>query len=108
MDSLKAIYKILERLDKAQDEDRPDFKDISAKSLGISEKRWTNVLLMMKDARLVDGITVNGPFGQNCEYMIIIDNAKITLYGLKWLDENSATNKILKAAKEIKDLIPGI
>ena len=108
MDSLKAIYKILERLEKAQDEEKPEFSDISATSLGIGETRWVNLIIMMQDARLIKDVSMTKPYGQEAKRMIFTDHMKITLDGLKWLEENSATTKILRAAKEIKDLIPGI
>jgi translation initiation factor IF-2 len=102
------IYKILEKLDETLDENNPDFTDLSPESLGISKERRNYILEMMQDAGLIKGVNfVNG--GRNrAAIMAHINNMKITLRGIEYLAENSSTAKILRAAKEIKDLIPGI
>lgn len=102
------IYKILVKLDETMDENNPDFGELSTEALGISKERRSFILEMMQDAGLIKGVTfVNG--GNNrVAIMTHIDNMKITLRGVEYLSENSSTAKILRAAKELKDFIPGL
>lgn len=102
------IYKILQKLDEVMDDNNPDFSELSSEALEISKERRSFILEMMQDAGLIKGVTfVNG--GNNrAAIMIHIDNMKITLRGVEYLSENSSTAKILRAAKELKDFIPGL
>lgn len=111
MKTQDVVYKIFQKLDETLDENNPDFTDLSPESLGISKERRNYILEMMQDAGLIKGVnfTRGGNSGNNrAPFMAFLDNMKITLKGIEYLAENSSTAKILRAAKEIKDLIPGI
>lgn len=108
MKTQDVIYKILEKLDETLDENNPDFSDLSPETLGISKERRNYILEMMQDADLIKGVTFTNGGRNRAPIMASMKNMKITLKGIEYLAENSSTAKILKAAKEIKDLIPGI
>lgn len=100
------IYKILDRLERAMDEDDFDWQEIDHQRLGISERRWLRVIEMMHDERLMEGLNIQR--GARGEATISVNSPRITLKGLSYLADNSSTAKVLKAAKLIKDIIPGI
>ena len=102
------VYKILQKLDETLDENNPDFTDLSPESLGISKERRNYILEMMQDAGLIKGVNFTRGGNNRAPIMVFLDNMKITLKGIEYLAENSSTAKILRAAREIKDLIPGI
>lgn len=102
------IYKILEKLDTTMDENNPDFNELSAEVLEISKERRSFILEMMQDAELIKGVNFVKGGNNRAALMTSIENMKITLKGIEYLSENSSTAKILRAAKEIKDLIPGL
>jgi hypothetical protein len=75
--------------------------------LGITEERWGALITMLVENEYIAGVEVT-------EYIayehptIVLDNPKITLKGLEYLHENSVMKKIFRAAKGIKDIMPGI
>ena|GEM_PF-7044291 len=103
----KVMYAILRRFAKAMDEDEqnPNFsKDVGHEAFGISEKKWTNIILDMKNAGLIEGIDIikNG----NRDYDIVhINRAKITLLGRKYLKDNNIFAKSYAVAKELREWI---
>lgn len=83
-----------------------EFQQISAEHLGISKCRWVKILEMLVQEEYVQGVTVSysldkTPFIEN-------RNIRITLKGLEYLSENSFMKKAARAAKEVKDWIPGM
>lgn len=105
-DTFDIIYKILNRLEKAMDEEDFNWREIDHINLGISEKRWLSIIDMMQEEQLMDGLPIK--WGARGESFISIDRPRITLKGLKYLSDNSSTAKIINAAKLLKDIIPGI
>lgn len=106
MDNFKAVYKILSKLEKAMDYPEFDKSQISADALDISKERWGRYIEMMADVGYVKGV--------NIEYLIDgstnvdIEDIRITLKGLEYLQENAIMRKMYRVAKGIKDVTPGI
>ncbi len=103
----KIIYAVLRRLAKAMDEDEkiPKFnQDIGHEAFGISEKKWTNIILDMKNAGYIDGIDIIEDGNEDYD-KIHINRARITLPGRKYLKVNSILAKSYEAAKELREWI---
>lgn len=107
VDSMKVIYKVLEYLDNSMDEERVDGIPISAESLGISDVRWSRIISMMVDQEMVTGFVKINSLGRTYPGFKL-SNPSITLRGLEYLSENSSSAKLYRAAKEIKEWIPGL
>lgn len=101
------ILDILRRLELAMDEEKPDFTDIKANAFGISEIRWTRILQMMDEKGLASGIKFTPWAGQTFPGVKFMD-LRITLRGIEYLADNTTTAKVIKAAKFLKDVIPGL
>lgn len=106
MDNFKAVYKILSALEKAMDLPEFDISQISASALGVSEQRWARYIEMMVDVGYIKGDSIQSNVVS--ELMVEVDDIRITLKGLEYLQENSIMQRIYKAAKGIKDVIPNI
>ena len=106
MDNFKAIYRILSELEKAMDKKECDVSRFDHEQLGITEERWVHYIEMLSDAGYVKGasITENLMGDVNCD----VSEMKITLKGIEYLHENSTMQKVIKAAKGIKDIVPGM
>lgn len=105
-DNFKCIYKILKTLEAALDYSQIDIQEIGYERLEISKERWIKYLEMMVDAGLIKGIAVKQYVDGECE--VINNDVKITLKGLEYLTENTIMQRMYKAAKGIKDVMPGI
>lgn len=106
MDNFKAVYRILSTLEKAMDLPEFDISQISADVLGVSEQRWARYLEMMADVGYIKGVRIQSDISGNL--IVEADDIRITLKGLEYLQENSVMQRIYKAAKGVKDVIPGI
>lgn len=106
MDNFKAVYRILSTLEKAMDLPEFDISQISADVLGVSEQRWARYLEMMADVGYIKGVRIQSAISS--DLMVEADDIRITLKGLEYLQENSVMQRIYKAAKGVKDVIPGI
>ena len=106
MDKFKAVYKILSALEKAMDLPEFDISQISASALGVSEQRWARYIEMMVDVGYIKGVSIQSNVVS--ELMVEVDDIRITLKGREYLQENSIMQRIYKAAKGIKDVIPNI
>ena len=106
MDNFKAVYAILRQLEKDMDHSQPCLEKIDHEALGVSETRWTRYIQMMlecgyiADAKVI--MTYYGELRCDCQ------NMRITLKGLEYLQENSTMQKLYKAAKGIKEVVPGM
>lgn len=107
METMKVIYKILERLEKAMDEEEFDWHEIDHRAFGISELKWTRIIQLMLERGLIDGFSLINTMGRTYPGVKPID-PRITFEGLEYLAENSNTAKIINAAKLLKDTIPGL
>jgi len=106
MDNFKAIYKILRSLEAAMDCPEFDITQINHEALGVSAERWARYIEMMSDTGLIKGVKVYGDILG--ETHIDNDGIRITLKGLEYLTENSIMQKLYKAAKGIKEIMPGL
>ena len=103
-DNFTCIYKILRALEASMDLSSFNTEQISAEKLKISEERLTRYIEMLNDSGYIKGVRVFTDItGETC----IEDNGiKITLKGLEYLTENSIMQRIYKATKGIKDILP--
>ncbi|WP_050353944.1 YjcQ family protein [Gottschalkia purinilytica] len=104
---MKIIYKILERLDKAMDEERFDWNEIDHNTFGITKIRWVRIMHIMNENGFIDGVSIVNTIGQKNSEVRFID-IRITLKGLEYLAENSNMGKLITTAKLLKDIIPDI
>ena len=105
MDNMKAIYKILDTLEKSLDEKDFDFTQITHEAIGISEYKWHRLIRILMHEGLVDGFIEIQTLGMRFpQYKIV--SPTITFKGLVYLAENSNIAKIINAAKLIKDIVP--
>lgn len=103
-DNFTCIYKILRALEAAMDYPNFDTEQISAEKLKVSEERWARYLEMMIDTGYIKGVRVYRDItGETC---VEDSGIRITLKGLKYLTENSIMQRLHKATKGIKDLLP--
>lgn len=102
MNNFKAVYIILSALEKAMDCPILDTDAISAKALGVSEERWARYIEMMIDAGYVKGANVHTDITGRT--VVEIDDMRITLKGLEYLQENSLMRKAYNVAKGIREL----
>lgn len=105
MDTMKAIYKILEVLDGSLDDENFDINKVKHEAIGISEHKWNRLIGIMQSAGLITGFAEVPMTGVMFPGYKII-SPTITFRGIAYLAENSNTAKILNAAKTLKDIIP--
>ncbi len=103
-DNFGCIYKILKALEKAMDYPEFDIAQINHEALGVSEYRWARYMEMMLTTGLIDGVKIY--YDINDTLRIVNDDIHITLKGLEYLSENTIMQRIYKAAKGVKDLMP--
>ena len=105
MDNFKAVYRILSTLEKAMDLPEFDVSQIGPDKLGVSEERWARYLEMMADVGYIKGVQIETCIDGSLN--VDASEMRITLKGLEYLQENSIMQRLYKAAKGIKDVIPG-
>lgn len=105
--TMEIIQKILDHLDKSMDDERIDLTPVSRESLGISDARWSRIIGMMLEEGLVEGFAEVPMAGVAYTGYKAMD-PRITLRGIQFLADNSNMAKLYRAAKEIKDWIPGL
>ena len=106
MDNFKAIYKILRTLEAAMDHPEFDMEQIGHAEIGASYERWARYMEMMADVGLIKGIRVYSSVTGGTR--VDGEGIRITLKGLEYLTENSIMQKLYKAAKGIKEIVPGL
>ena len=97
MECFKVIYAMLAAFEAALDE-QLDKEKLSARYLGISEKRRTMLLLMLQDEGYLKGVQ---EFKTPFVHEVNIDNARITIKGLDYLENNSNMQRAYRALKEL-------
>ena len=105
MDNFKAVYRILSALEKAMDLPQFDIEQIGPAALGVSQERWCRYIEMMADVGYIKGVSLSRSISG--DMMVDAQNIRITLKGLEYLQENSIMQRIYKAAKGIKEIVPG-
>ena len=106
MDNFKAVYKILSRLEKYMDCSETDENQINHEALDVSKERWARYMEMMVDVGYIKGVNISYTI-DGCTN-VEIDDIRITLKGLEYLQENTIMKKIYRTAKGVKDVTPGL
>lgn len=108
MDNFNIIYKILKALEAAMDYDEFDNNIISYEKLHITYNRWESIMIMLSKEGYIDGIIYSQCMN---DYSPVLEHPiqpVITLKGLEYLADNSIMKKVAKAAKGIKESVPGL
>jgi len=71
----------------------------------IPESYWNRILWMMKEEKLIDGLTFIKAFGGERILASEISDCYITPTGIHYLEENSTMRKVFEVLKETKDII---
>ncbi|MPN26300.1 hypothetical protein SDC9_173724 [bioreactor metagenome] len=108
MKTHEVIIKILQLLEDSLDKDDLDISLFKEEVLGIKKIRRDYILEMMQDVGLIKGVLFSKDGNKRSPAVTFIRDMKITLKGIMYLEENTATAKIIKAAKLIKDIVPMI
>lgn len=103
VDNFKAVYKILSSLEEQMDKPSVDISKFDNEQLGISKERWNKYIEMMEDVGYIKGCRIYANI--NNEVICDVENIKITLKGLEYLQENSIMQCIYKTTKGIKDIV---
>ena len=105
-ENYRIIYNILRTLERAMD--NAEFDPILIKPDGheISEERWKHIMAMLVDAGYVKGVIITRDSTPSLR--VTLSYPEITLKGLEYLSENTMMQRMMRAAKGIKDIIPGI
>ena len=91
MNNFKYLYKILKVMERTLYDESFDVFEIQHEALKISEKYWTELMIILAKNDYIEGVTVFSNLGVP-EYVKLI-NPKITLKGLEYLEENSLMKK---------------
>lgn len=103
MKDFKIIYRILQALEAGMDEPFFDPEQLAPEALGCTKARRDMLLMLLAEKGLIAGAAVREyPTGR----AVAIQNLRLTLDGLEYLEENSVMKRIHRAAKELSDLIP--
>lgn len=105
-DNFKIIYKILSILKSSLDNLKCDIDRLSPQSLNISIEKRDNIIELLLDKNLIKGVIIKKY--QDEDSVLVLNDIKITLDGLEYLEENSIMKKMYKLAKGIKDVTPFI
>ena len=106
MDNFKGVYKILTALERAMDLPAFNIDQIGPKALGVSEERWGRYIEMMADVGYIKGVSISRDVTGST--IVEAEDIRITLKGLAYLQENSIMQKLYRAAKGVKDVVPGV
>ncbi len=106
-DVFKIIYRILITLKKAMDLEEFDKSAISCESLEISKPKWSRIIMMLCDSGYITGVEIWNSY-ESSYPQVCLTRPEITLKGLEYLEENSTMQRLYKAAKGVKEIIPGI
>ena len=88
MDSFKAIYKVLQALERSMDLPAFDISELALDAMGVSTERQYRYLEMLQDA----GLIKNAELYTNREGGLCLKHPRkirITLRGLEYLQENA-------------------
>lgn len=105
-DNFKIIYKILSILKSSLDNLKCDIDRLSPQSLNISIEKRDNIIELLLDKNLIKGVIIKKY--QDGDSVLVLNDIKITLDGLEYLEENSIMKKMYKLARGIKDVTPFI
>ncbi|MFV0379479.1 MAG: YjcQ family protein [Anaerorhabdus sp.] len=108
MRQFKIIYKILSHLANSMDYKEVDTDYITAQSLGISEEMRNSIIILLLENEYIKGVEVKEYVHSTKPTITNLNNIKITLKGLEYLEENTTMKKLYNLAKGIKDTTPFI
>ena len=80
------------------------WKQCPLKGLKISENRLMKIWEMLANEGYVNGISVK--YGAQGDIVVTVNNPRITLKGIEYLNENSLMKKAANIAKGIVDVVP--
>lgn len=106
MDNFKVIYKILTYIEACMDYELFDETGFTAHAFGVTEARFMHLVSSLVDARYVEGIRIDEAKG-GFRYMII-NEPRLTIAGMEYLENNTMMKKAYRLLKGIKDITPGI
>lgn len=101
MDTLKIAYKILYSLENKKTADYMGAV-IGPAKLGVSERKWLEVIRSLLDEGYIAGVTVQEDILGHS--LVDIEQARITLKGAEYLHENSAMAKLGQLAANVIDI----
>jgi hypothetical protein len=77
----------------------------TAADYGIEKEAFWDILDAMQDDGLIKGVRFSRGKG-NRIIMAFLENVKVTIKGMEYLNENSALAKTYKGLKEIREWLP--
>lgn len=96
MDNFRYIYRILDRLRLAMDEDEFGSAEISPDAVGVNDNRWASLIVMLAEAKYIEGVSVK--YSADGARTISIGAVTLTLKGLEYLQ----TNPLMQTAAYIE------
>lgn len=106
-DYFKIVYLILSELYDAMKNDREiDFKSISPISFGIPESYISEIWAELLHKGYTKGYVVREAGRNVC--ITGLRDAKVTMDGIEYLENNSTMKKVYETLKEVKSWIPGL
>ncbi len=105
MDNFKTIYRILRYLEQAMDYEITDPEPISHTALGITRKRWEQILIMLQDNGYISGIIYVRTLLSDRAHITEPIRPSITLKGLEYLAENSLMKKAGDLLRGVIDIV---
>lgn len=102
------IYNMLKALCRHMGDEDFNRDVISAETLGIPYIRWEQLLIELQRNGYIDGVIYTQTMSDKFPHIVEPVDAKITLKGMEYLDENTMMKKAAKFLKGVKETIPGI
>ena len=104
--NFQAMYRILKRLEAAMDcEDGPDMAALTPEALKLTPARLDSIWALLAAEGYVTGVSVTD---YDNDRLVLVHGPRITLRGLEFLADNSMMRRAARAAKGIRDAVPGI
>ena len=101
------IFRILKAIDVAYEENNFNLDEtLNLEKLGISERRLILMLEQLKEKNYITGISTSTSISGHIH--IGINNPRLTLDGMDFLENNTAMKKAYKMLKEAKEWFPGM
>ena len=105
MGDFSTIYKILKYIERSMDYDEFDKEHFTAAHFRVTKARFFYLLQALTDAGYITGVKCMEFAGNEKEIALI--SPRLTIPGLEYLSESAMMKKAYKAAKGIKDILPG-
>lgn len=100
-----AMYRILRRLESAMDDDAPDLDALTPEALHVSDNRLDSIWAMLAEDGYVTGVSVRSYDDSRC---VVVACPRVTIKGLEFLADNALMRRAARAAKGVKDAVPGL